>query len=49
MVGDSFSDMQFGKSLGMTTFLIASNEKENMDADYQISGFSELINHLKFN
>lgn len=49
MVGDSFSDMQFGKSLGMTTFLIASNEKENMDADYQISGFSELIKHLKFN
>lgn len=46
MVGDSESDINFGKAMGMFTVLIGDNEKEDVDAMLKCRSllqFSELI------
>ncbi len=42
MVGDTDSDIQFGKNLGMKTILIKSEEKTILKADLEISNLIEL-------
>jgi len=41
MVGDSDSDIQFGKNLGMKTVRIRSAEKENIEADLTVDSLFE--------
>ncbi|HOU46785.1 MAG TPA: HAD hydrolase-like protein, partial [Chitinophagales bacterium] len=48
MVGDKVSDMQFGKSAGMTTVYLSTNYKENPHTDYTIKQFSELLNIFQY-
>ena len=51
IVGDSYSDMEFGKRLGMATVLIAGKEEEEeilqeLDVDYRLNSlvaFSRLL------
>lgn len=42
MVGDKLSDMEFGKSLDMTTILLAENPIISKKIDYSIATFNEL-------
>lgn len=48
MVGDKVSDMQFGKSIDMTTVYLSTNYKENPHTDYTIKKFSELLNIFQY-
>lgn len=48
MVGDKLSDMQFGKSVGMTTICLSSNSKESDLIDFSISKFTELQDFFKY-
>ena len=43
MIGDTDSDIKFGKHLGMKTILIKSKEEVVEDADFQINALNELI------
>jgi histidinol-phosphate phosphatase family protein len=46
MVGDSISDMQFGKNLGMITVFISEEKKENNFTDYyttSLANFTSLV------
>ena len=43
MIGDTNSDILFGKNLGMKTILINSPEKVTEESDFQISSLTELI------
>jgi len=48
MVGDSLSDMEFGKALGMKTFYISPNVHENTSpqlCDYVVSSLTDLNAH----
>ena len=42
MVGDTDSDILFGKNLGMKTVLIRSAEITNEKADYTVNSLAEL-------
>jgi histidinol-phosphate phosphatase family protein len=42
MVGDTDSDIQFGKNLGMKTVRVVSDEKETLKPDLHISNLLEL-------
>jgi histidinol-phosphate phosphatase family protein len=44
MVGDTDSDILFGKNNGMKTVLIRSKEKTKEEADFIIDDFQELLN-----
>lgn len=44
MVGDTDSDIEFGKKLGMKTVRVLSEEKENVTPDLHISNLMELAN-----
>jgi histidinol-phosphate phosphatase family protein len=46
MVGDTDSDIEFGKNLGMKTILIKSDEKNTIQADFNISNLIELIDFI---
>lgn len=46
MVGDTDSDILFGKNLGMKTVRVLSPEKCEVSADLEISGLHELISRL---
>jgi histidinol-phosphate phosphatase family protein len=46
MVGDTDSDIQFGKNLGMKTVRVISDEKETIKPDLHISNLLELANLL---
>ena len=46
MVGDSITDMQFGKSLGMTTVFISETEKKDDKIDFNFKSFSDFGNEL---
>lgn len=46
MVGDTDSDILFGKNLGMKTVRVLSEEKAEVPADIEINGLHELINHI---
>jgi D-glycero-D-manno-heptose 1,7-bisphosphate phosphatase len=43
MIGDTDSDLKFGKKLGMITILKKSKEKISMDFDFEVSNLRELI------
>lgn len=47
MIGDTDSDIRFGKNLGMKTVLLRSEEKIVEKADLEIDSLTELINVLK--
>jgi D-glycero-D-manno-heptose 1,7-bisphosphate phosphatase len=47
MIGDTNSDIQFGKSLGMKTILYKSSEKITENIDLVINDFKELTIRLK--
>ena len=42
MIGDTDSDLKFGKNLGMKTILIKSKEKTTLKSDLEIVNFNEL-------
>ena len=42
MVGDTDSDLEFGKNLGMKTILLKSEEKNTIQADFEIRNLTEL-------
>lgn len=42
MVGDKLSDMEFGKSVGMTTVYLSNTYTENNLIDYHVTNFSAL-------
>jgi histidinol-phosphate phosphatase family protein len=46
MVGDTDSDIQFGKNLGMKTVRVIADEKESIKPDLHISDLLELANLL---
>lgn len=46
MVGDTDSDILFGKNLGMKTVRVISEEKESINSDLYISDLLELANLL---
>ena len=46
MVGDTDSDILFGKNLGMKTVRVLSPEKCEVSADIEINGLHELISRL---
>jgi phosphoglycolate phosphatase-like HAD superfamily hydrolase len=46
MVGDTDSDIQFGKNLGMKTILMKSAEINTVKADLEISNLTELVDFL---
>jgi phosphoglycolate phosphatase-like HAD superfamily hydrolase len=43
MIGDTNSDILFGKNLGMMTILVESKEIVTIQPDYKIQNLSELI------
>lgn len=47
MIGDTDSDIQFGKNLGMKTIRVISPEKNTIQADMEINGLKDLINYWK--
>lgn len=48
MVGDKLSDMEFGKSLEMTTFYLSKHYEPNPLVDHWIRTLSELPEHLSY-
>ena len=47
MIGDTNSDLLFGKNLGMKTILMKSTEYVKEQADLEINDFNELVLKLK--
>lgn len=47
MIGDTDSDIQFGKNLGMKTVLIKSEEKISMKSDWIVNNLIELADELE--
>jgi histidinol-phosphate phosphatase family protein len=47
IAGDSFSDMQFGKSVGMVTVYISNSYPKNELIDYTISSLRDLTGFLE--
>ncbi|OGI08063.1 MAG: hypothetical protein A2Y40_10670 [Candidatus Margulisbacteria bacterium GWF2_35_9] len=46
MLGDSISDMEFGKSIKATTIMLSSEPIDNVFIDYNIKSFDELLSLL---
>ena len=49
MVGDSISDMEFGRKLGMMTVLISENRDDFMEAkliDFQYTSLTEFVSNI---
>lgn len=46
MVGDTDSDILFGKNLGMKTVRVRSKEKTEVPADIEVEGLHELVTKL---
>lgn len=46
MVGDTLSDMQFGKQLGMKTVLILDGTNANIEADLKVPNLKNLASYL---
>lgn len=46
MVGDTDSDVRFGKNLGMKTVLIRSEEKTSVVPDLELNRLGELIDFI---
>ncbi len=47
MVGDSMSDMEFGKTAGMTTVFISVNGSKDPKVDFNFSSLNEFITALQ--
>ena len=47
MVGDSLSDMEFGKSAGMKTVFISSDEKNSGGADFRFASLADFVSALQ--
>jgi histidinol-phosphate phosphatase family protein len=47
IVGDSMSDMEFGKTLGMTTVFISAEKKEDPKIDFNFTSLSEFSKALQ--
>jgi phosphoglycolate phosphatase-like HAD superfamily hydrolase len=47
MIGDSDSDIEFGRKLGMKTVRIQTSEKENVIADYSVKSLMEFAKLLE--
>ena len=47
MIGDKSSDMEFGKSVGMSTICLSNSYNENCISDFQIHQFSEVLQIFK--
>lgn len=47
MVGDTDTDIQFGKKLGMKTVLLRTEEKTNEIADLTLDSLLELMNYIQ--
>lgn len=48
MIGDKLSDMEFGKSVNMTTICISNKYNENSLIDFSIASFDALLPLLQF-
>jgi histidinol-phosphate phosphatase family protein len=48
IVGDTDSDIRFGKNLGMKTVLMRSSEKTTLQADLEIEDLNELLTQLSY-
>jgi len=48
MVGDQLSDMEFGKSVGMTTVCLSDNYIKNILVDYSVKHFLELMEIITY-
>lgn len=46
IVGDSLSDMEFGRNAGMKTVFISEEKKKDERIDMQFSSLSEFVNNL---
>lgn len=46
MIGDTDSDIEFGKNLGMKTIRVISEEKENLAPDLHVTALKDLANLL---
>ena len=46
MVGDSDSDIEFGKRLGMKTVKVSTDGTDTSDADLVVIDLSELLNRI---
>ena len=47
MVGDTYTDIQFGKNLGMKTVLILTEENTTVKADVDVKSILELTELLE--
>jgi len=47
VVGDSMSDMEFGKNAGMKTIYISEEKKEDPKIDFNFRSLNELVIHLQ--
>lgn len=47
MIGDTNSDLVFGRNLGMTTILIETKELVTEEADFTLKSLNELTTYLK--
>jgi histidinol-phosphate phosphatase family protein len=48
LVGDSVSDIEFGKALGMVTFYISDEAENKCDANYVIKNLKDIINFIAY-
>ena len=46
MVGDTLSDMEFGKRLNMTTVLVLDGNNTEIEADIKINNLKNLASYL---
>jgi histidinol-phosphate phosphatase family protein len=47
MVGDSLSDMKFGKESGMKTFFITDKELNHSDVDYEVLSLGGIMKYIE--
>lgn len=48
LVGDSISDIEFGKNLGMITFFISEEKDNKANADFDITKLKEIVNYIDY-
>ena len=48
IAGDKLSDMEFGKSVGMTTFYISNTYEASPWVDYQIPALYNILDYVKY-
>lgn len=48
LVGDSISDIEFGKQLGMVTFFISDSKENKPNADFVITKLKDIVNYINY-